>query len=222
MPSVEGPLRSITFAHDAIRTELDELLDMTAGVDGDDADTVAELRDRFEFFTTYMDVHDDIEDAGIYPALEDEMEGASELYEWDHERAEAYFEEFSGYLTALEHGEEVPRSDLVGTMAAIRALLYAHSRKEDELLLPLLTERLSVEEQAALAGKAGEVTPDEVMEDAIKFMMARIDQDGREEMLGSFQQAMPPEAFQAITAWTESVVSEEEWKELEQTIPTSG
>lgn len=207
MGRVSGPLRSFTYAHDAIRTELDELQQLTTDLDPDDPEAVTELRDRFDFFTTYMGIHDDIEDAGLYPALDDLRADASEIYEWDHEQAEEYFETFGEQLDAVKSGDgSASKADLIETMASIKALLYAHSRKEDELLLPLLAEELPVENQADIAGKAGEVTPDELTEDTTKFMMARINQDGREHMLGVYEQTMPDKVFKTVLEWTRETV----------------
>lgn len=215
MTDVDGPLQAFVYAHDAIREELDRLQEETAALDVGDPDEVAAVRDRFGFFEAYMGIHDDIEDAGLYPALEEYREGASDVFEWDHRRAETYFATFDEQLAAVENGDgDVSHDDLVATMASIRALIRAHATKEDELLLPLLDERLSVPEQAEITAKAGEVTPDDLTEDTTKFLMKRIDQDGREYMLGVYDQGMPDDVFEAVVGWTKSVVSDDEWEDL--------
>lgn len=212
-------MRSFTYAHDAIRSELDELQQMTTELDPDDPEEVTELRDRFDFFTTYMGIHDDIEDAGLYPALDDLREDVSEIYEWDHEQAEEYFETFDEQLDAVESGDgSASKDDLIETIASIKALLYAHSRKEDELLLPLLAKEFPVEDQAEIAGKAGKVTPDELTEDTTKFMMSRIDREGREHMLGVYEQTMPDEKFETVLEWTREAVPEDEWEPLADSV----
>jgi len=120
---------------------------LTTDLDSTDPDAVAQLRNRFDFFETYMGIHDDIEDAGLYPAADELREDASEIYEWDHEQAEEYFGTFDERLEAVENGDKsVSNADLIETMASIRALLYAHSRKEDELLFPLFARELPASE----------------------------------------------------------------------------
>jgi hypothetical protein len=69
-------------AHDAIRTELDALVQRKTALDTPDPDDVAAVRERFDFFETDVGIHDEIEDAGLYPALGDHREGASEDFEW--------------------------------------------------------------------------------------------------------------------------------------------
>jgi len=56
--------------------------------------------------------------------------------------------------------------------------------------------------------------PDELTEEMTKFMMARIDQDGREHMLGVYEKTMPDEVFETVLEWTCEAVPEDDWASL--------
>lgn len=213
---VKGPIRGYYYPHKAICVELESLEKMNLALNLRSTGKLEELKGRISFLKQFFRAHEDGEEASLYPTSDNLEEGISKPFEWDRQRSEELFQ------AVLESIEEFRKSRKQSTLlkvivnvAALSAFQGAHEIKEDEILLPLLDEKLDPKEQGQVIGKAMSKFPPSAVEDVEKFLIKRITQEDRVDFLKMIKESAPPEMLETITKWVREVLSEEEWKELQ-------
>jgi len=210
---IKGPIRSILYAHKAIRTELDVLRDITEKLDLDaDFD---EIKGRVNFLSNFVDSHAKAEEEVFYPAVDELRRDTSKPFNWDHKLEEKHFQSVKETLAKIKRYRNPSNFEgLKWNVYALSATLSAHAQKEDDLLVPILDEEVDPGKQGEMVGKFVSHIPPHLMEKGVKWIIGILSPEERVDYLGIIKRGIPPEKFDAVTGWVRETVSEDEWKEL--------
>lgn len=138
---------------------LDTAADEVDQWDRDEATHV--LGEILDFLRGHLVPHATAEEHVLYPAVEQAMAapGATATMRADHAEIVARIDRLAE--TAAGVGERWPDAalarDLAHQLVGLSAILQLHFRKEEEVLLPVLDERLGTEDATELFARMGEV-----------------------------------------------------------------
>ncbi|HEX6424840.1 MAG TPA: hemerythrin domain-containing protein [Acidimicrobiales bacterium] len=137
---------------------LDAAADEVDRWDGDEATHV--LGDIVGFLRGHLIPHAHAEEAVLYPAIEEAMSapGATATMRADHAEIVARIDRLA--QAAATVGQRWPdpalARDLAHQLVGLSAILQLHFHKEEDVLLPVLDQRLGVEEASELFTRMGE------------------------------------------------------------------
>jgi hypothetical protein len=168
--------------------------------------------ERFRFLNEVLEWHALGEDAVISPLVEAVAPEVYETYERDHRALDIAFHSLSHAVSARDPLETARATK------ALRFHLDLHLDKEDAHLYRLISDRVSVTEQAHALGLMGSHMPPERFPELVAWMFPLIGTDDRVAMTCAWQMGMPPEAFKVATSLIEQAVGDD-WPELVRQIP---
>jgi iron-sulfur cluster repair protein YtfE (RIC family) len=118
------------------------------------------LAEVVRFLREHLVPHATAEEHVLYPAVEEAMAapGATATMRADHTEIVARIDRLADTVATIEQqwpDADVAR-DLVHQLVGLSAILQLHFDKEEEILLPVLDARLSVDEATELFGRMGE------------------------------------------------------------------
>ena len=119
------------------------------------------LGDIVGFLREHLVPHATAEEEVLYPAVEDAMSapGATATMRADHAEIVARIDRLADAAGTIEQRwpDAALVRDLAHQLVGLSAILQLHFRKEEEILLPVLDERLGTEDASDLFARMGEV-----------------------------------------------------------------
>jgi iron-sulfur cluster repair protein YtfE (RIC family) len=119
------------------------------------------LGDIVGFLREHLVPHATAEEEVLYPAVEDAMSapGATATMRADHAEIVARIDRLADAAGTIEQRwpDAALVRDLAHQLVGLSAILQLHFRKEEEVLLPVLDERLGAEDASDLFARMGEV-----------------------------------------------------------------
>jgi hypothetical protein len=97
---------------------------------------------------------------------------------------------------------------------ALTEHLALHSRKEDELITPLVEEHFSPPEQASMLQEILAAIPRAEMSTGVPWIVSRQEPDDREAYVRGLMAAMPAPAFEAAKGWIRDGIPADQWADL--------
>ncbi len=205
------PLDAVTAIHNAFRRDMERIdaaaLDSARGKPG-----LAPVVERFRFFNEVLVWHAHGEELAIFPAIESVSPSVAEAYERDHRGLDAAFEALSAAVS-VNDALETAR-----VTAAFKFHLDIHLLKEDELLYPLMREKVPAPDQGKAVGIMSSTVPQDRFPEVVRWMFPLMDNNDRENMTRIWQMVMPAPAFNNAKQLIQEAIGNE-WKELTRRIP---
>ncbi len=161
-------MTSPTLPTEPLRAEHRDLLPHLRALDAaadeldrwDRDEAVHVLGDILGFLRDHLVPHATAEEAVLYPAVEDAMSapGATATMRADHAEIVARIDRLADAAGAVEQRwpDAALVRDLAHQLVGLSAILQLHFRKEEEVLLPVLDERLGTEDASDLFARMGE------------------------------------------------------------------
>ncbi|MBW2463992.1 MAG: hemerythrin domain-containing protein [Deltaproteobacteria bacterium] len=124
-----GPIDSLIYAHNAIRSEAGALVEALGHASSPQA--AGELAPRIVFLHEFLRMHQEGEEKGLFPVLAEAFPHVPDTYLFDHEHERAATEELVALATACASGDVAALAALQHALPIFAAAVAAHSRKED-------------------------------------------------------------------------------------------
>jgi len=205
------PLDAVKSIHNAFRRDMEGIdaaaLDSARGKPG-----LTPAVERFRFFNEVLVWHAHGEELAIFPAIEAVAPSVAEAYEKDHRGLDAAFDTLSAAVS-VNDALETARAT-----AAFKFHLDIHLLKEDELLYPLMKERVSAPDQGKAVGIMSSTIPQERFPELVRWMFPLMDHNDRENMTRIWQMVMPLPAFNNAKQLIQEAIGND-WEELTRRIP---
>ena len=162
-------MTSPTLPTEPLRAEHRDLLPHLRALDAaadeldrwDRDEAVHVLGDIVGFLREHLVPHATAEEEVLYPAVEDAMSapGATATMRADHAEIVARIDSLADAVGTIEQRwpDAALVRDLAHQLVGLSAILQLHFRKEEEVLLPVLDERLGAEDASDLFARMGEV-----------------------------------------------------------------
>jgi hemerythrin-like domain-containing protein len=219
---LESPIRSIRFIHTAIRKECESLEETVTGFDPADEIQDENLRLRFAFLHRTVKTHEDGEEDAIFPVMDSRIYPVSAPYLLDHRVDQAHMKEIgeslSGLAARASEYAAIARQ-LYHRMVVINSAVALHMRKEEEIVVPLLEQHFSVEEQKAMVGQAMAHFGPDLMPEVAPWLVRWLEPEDQEAFVRMIMDAMPPQLFAAAKVWVANGVPKETWEEIVRRVP---
>ena len=204
------PLDAITAIHNAFRRDMEKIdaaaLDSARGKPG-----LMPAIERFRFLNEVLVWHAHGEELAIFPAIESVAPSVAAAYERDHRGLDAAFDALS---TAVSVNDAL---ETARATAAFKFHLDFHLLKEDELLYPLMKERIPAPDQGKAVGIMSSTVPQDRFPEVVRWMFPLMDHDDRENMTRIWQIVMPAPAFNNAKQLIQEAIGNE-WIELTRRI----
>jgi hemerythrin-like domain-containing protein len=193
-----GPIDSLRFVHTALEREILALEEnVTTAKTPEQA---ASLKERFEFLERFGHGHTSGEEVGLFPQIDEKIPSFSKTFVFDHGDERAAFARIGGHLASCAKGDAGAHRALVREVTKLADHMSRHIRKENELVLPIVNELFSREEQLAMIGQIiGKISPQE-MAIGVPFITGWLDHDDRVAYVGILQRSVPEPAFRGLAA----------------------
>jgi len=206
-----APLDAVKAFHNAFRKDM-ALIDDAANKAAQGKGNLEVVSKRYTFFNEVLVWHANGEEEIVFPALEKVAPLVTPPYEKDHRGLDNIYEILDKAVKNLDN------LAIARATCAFEFHLRMHLNKEDELLYPLLSERVPMAEQAAISGKMSQKIPQERFAEVIGWLFPLIGITDRENVTRILQRVVPEPAFLGIKKLIQSILGNE-WAELAQRIP---
>ena len=205
------PLDAITAIHNAFRRDMEGIdaaaLDSARGKPG-----LTTAIERFRFLNEVLVWHAHGEELAIFPAIESVAPLVADAYEKDHRGLDVAFDTLNAAVS-VNDALETARAT-----AAFKFHLDIHLLKEDELLYPLMRERVPAPDQGKAVGIMSSTIPQNRFPEVIRWMFPLMNHDDRENMTRIWQMLMPAPAFNSVKQLIQEAIAND-WIELTRRIP---
>jgi iron-sulfur cluster repair protein YtfE (RIC family) len=221
---MESPAKSIRFIHKAIQTEIDALDKAVDRLAASESDDTAELARRFDFFYRVVKAHEDGEEDTFFPALDLRVYPASAPYLLDHQVDQRHIREvIQSFGRPVENPNGAARGETLRQMSRLTIMIDAatsmHIQKEEEILVPLVEQHFSVEEQEDIARRAIGHFPPDLMQQALPWMVLSLPPDDQAAFLRMLMHTVPPDAFPAMSGLLSTSLPPNQWAEIVRRLP---
>jgi len=206
-----GPTDAVVAIHNAFRHDI-ELIDTAALESARGKPGLEATVERFRFLNEVLDWHAEGEDSVISPLLESVAPSVYETYERDHRALDAAFAELSRAVSVHDPLETARAT------SAFKFHLQLHLDKEDAHLYRIISERVSLPDQANALGLMASHAPQDRFPEIVAWMFPLIGLDDRVSMTRSWQMGMPPEGFAFAAHLIEQTIGDE-WADLARNLP---
>lgn len=219
-----GPIRATRFAHAAIRSELAALEAACQVVEPHNTDAVRALAGRIKAFELMMHDHDGFEETCLFPDIEQRAPHLKAIYELEHREADRTLVALAAAANQLAgggngQGETALKAQLARHAIVLNALVSLHIEKENTLLVPIIEDRFSPEEQAAILGRyAGYVAPERLLP-GFAWIVERLSPADQDDFFRTYQRMLPPPAFGAIVGHVREQFGPERWGAIAARVP---
>lgn len=202
-----SPIRIFLFFHKAIRSELDALHRAAMAFATNSHDDIKPLLKRYHFLRSIYKHHCNAEDEVIFPALDIRVKNVARTYSLEHEGESVLFGQLFSLLESDQRNEESFRRELASCTGALQTSISQHMSKEEEQVLPLLIEKFSFEEQAALVWQFLCSIPVNMMAEFLPWLSSSISSDERQDMRKCLRRVIPEEKLlqQIVFSWMDGV-----------------
>ena len=220
-----GPMHSILYIHNAILKEFTDLEETTKALNYDSKGDAGALLDRFQWFRNVLAIHEDGEEASMFPYLEKRFRYSAVAYEFDHGVHTRLYDLIEQILERVRStGSSADRRsgvrELYREIVALHAVMDEHVDKENQILMGVFDEHFSVEEQAAILAEIMGHIPPEMMQQALPWMFSsQPGANDREGFLLELMDMAPPEALPAMVGLLASTAAQQDWAEMVKRIP---
>jgi iron-sulfur cluster repair protein YtfE (RIC family) len=156
--AVRSPTASLREEHRELLPHLEHLRIVADAVgDLNDAALLVQVADASEFLTRHLIPHARAEDAALYPVVGRLMgsPAATATMSRDHVAVVGLADDLraASQVLARDGATDAVAHELRRTLYGLYALLKTHFAKEEEIYLPLLDERLTLDEAAEMFAK---------------------------------------------------------------------
>ena len=221
---MESPIRSIRYIHKAIQVDTQRFEDEAGRLAPDDMDGAGDLARRFDFLAGVVKTHEEGEEIGIFPLIDERVYPVSAPYLLDHRTGQLHMREmleaFERLATMRDMEERTGLLRQVGRQAIVlNAAVILHIRKEEDLLAPLIEEHFTVEQQGDIVkAVVAHFTPEQ-QQVVLPWIVKAQTLDDREAFLRGMMAVMPPSVFRMVLSWAQAALAKSEWTELERRLP---
>jgi Hemerythrin HHE cation binding domain len=197
--------------HKGIRAELFDITSTAGRIDpADQLDRIA-LAAHVASLKQMLTLHAHHEDSVIDPVLDVHMPDLAQQVEDDHLVLEARFGMIDELAAATAEAGAADQRRLAHLLylelTGFTSAYLAHQLVEERVVMPALEHAVGVDAVVGLHMQiVGGIAPD-VMARSLSFMLPAMNIDDRTDMLGGMRMSAPPEAFDAVTGLTRSVLS---------------
>jgi hypothetical protein len=208
---LSSPLDAVRSLHNAFRADIfqiDDLALRTARSSGD----FTVVFDRLHVIGEILDYHAQGEESAVFPAVDNLAPLVARAYFLDHR-------ELDIMVDGLESMRNMP--DPLATARATAVLgshIRIHLNKEDSHLYPILREKTSISEQAAIAGQMSRKVPADKFPTLIQWLFPLLNLEDQTVITKVWMNAMPPQVFEGVKLLIQKAVPNS-WVELTQKIP---
>ncbi|WP_433610243.1 hemerythrin domain-containing protein [Dactylosporangium sp. CA-139114] len=184
-------VQEMVIVHRVFRRESRLLPELIGAVRPGDAERAARLAELTRGYADGLHDHHTSEDELLWPKLLARVDLDAELVlrmEQQHQVVDAGLQELGARLDAWERSPAEPERDaLVGAFARHRRDLVEHLDEEEQRILPLVQEHISVAEWAALSEHARSKTP----KDKLLFVLGALLEDATPQERTQFLAMLP-------------------------------
>ena len=221
---MESPARSIRFVHKAIQTEIEALDREVEHLAAGKSDDAAEMARRFDFFYQVVKAHEDGEEDTFFPALDERVCPISAPYLLDHRADQGHIREIIQSFGLLAgNPDERTRSEILRRINRLtiysNAATAIHIQKEETILVPLIEQNFSFEEQADLTRRAVAHIPPELMQQMFPWLVQSLPPDDQEVFLREMMQMVPPNVFHMMSGLLATNLPSDQWAEIVKRLP---
>ncbi|KAM1737694.1 hypothetical protein ACFX13_016123 [Malus domestica] len=207
LASSEEPTRSpiliFLFFHKAIRKELDALHRLAMAFATGKRTDIQPLLERYHFLRSIYKHHSNAEDEVIFPALDIRVKNVAQTYSLEHEgETNLFYHLFELLSSNAKNDENFPR-ELASCTGALQTSISQHMAKEEEQVFPLLIEKFSVAEQAALVWQFLCSIPVNMMAEFLPWLSSSVSPDEHQDLRKCLSKIVPGEKLlqQVIFTW---------------------
>ncbi|XP_058091485.1 zinc finger protein BRUTUS-like isoform X8 [Magnolia sinica] len=203
----KSPILIFLFFHKAIRSELDGLHQsaLAFATDCSGHSDIRPLFERYHFLRAIYKHHCNAEDEVIFPALDIRVKNVARTYSLEHEGESLLFDQLFELLNSNTQNDDSFRRELASCTGAIQISVSQHMSKEEEQVFPLLVDKFSFEEQAALVWQFFCSIPVNMMAEFLPWLSSSISLDEHQDMLKCLCKIVPDEKLlqKVIFTWME-------------------
>jgi len=208
---MSGLLDVVLCFHNAFRRDMREIDDAVFQAARSGAELTGVL-DRLHITGEILDYHAKGEEEAVFPAVDKVAPLVARAYFWDHR-------ELDTMVARLEAMRAAPDALVAArATAALSAHLRIHLNKEDAHLYPILRERMTEDEQAAVVGLMSKSVPPDKFPTAVRWLFPLLGSDDRAVVIRGWMVLMPPPVFAGLKPLLQETLAED-WAELTRRIP---
>ena len=208
-----GPLADVKYIHNAFRFDLQRLqsdIKFFATLGDGDAEVLAK---RFATVHEVLALHEQAEEAVLFPAVNAIQPGIADQYEKTHREIDPLRNDL---LAALKAGNGDRAFDLI---MELKPKMDAHLSQEEQELMPWCEQRMQPEQQGQLVGAMGQKMPQDKMPEIVPWMVRALPVDDRVGVLQMWHKVLPPPVFTAVKGMAKSGLNDQQWNELVGKMP---
>lgn len=207
-----------TNVHKGIRALMCDTLVKLGKTDCGDAVEFAQTLKQLRELIAICEVHADVEDNFIHPAMAAKQPGSEQTTHQEHIQHRSALNKLRDDVNALERAWAPARQELAGRLYQQLALIIAenfvHMHVEETENAPVLRRAYSTAELAAIQGKLIASIPADTAALSLSWMIPAMTPEDRATMLHGMRQAMPAEKFLAVLNSVKSRLSERDREKL--------
>ena len=176
---------------------------------------------RFHIYARFLKIHEKAEEDHLFPAVEKIFPHLSESFKFDHEQLEEnIYSSIERYLTKLQDkpDREVHRH-LRWNSVALRAMMYLHTTKENEILIPLIEANSSSDEQEKLMSDLLLYIPKDISPEIIPWVFVRLGLTEKASYLRALRVALPEREFIEMKNRMTEAVGYRVWDSIVRKVP---
>jgi hypothetical protein len=190
----------------------------------EDRTPAADLAPRFAFLYGMVKTHEDGEEDALFPVMDNRIYPLSAPYLLDHSVDQLHMQEiaesFDRLAASVHAGERGQVAQHLRRQATvISSAMTLHIRKEEDILMPLVEQHFSAEEQKGIVRQAISHFTPEQLQTGLPWIVKALTPQEQEDYLRMLMDDMPPEVFRAATRWVADGVSAAQWEEIVRRIP---
>jgi iron-sulfur cluster repair protein YtfE (RIC family) len=205
------PIDVVRFFHNAFRRDMSQIDNSVLKVAREGGD-MAPYFDRLQLIGEILDYHARGEEAGVFPAVDNIAPFVAKAYIMDHR-------ELDNMVNGLEAIRKAPDPlTAARATAVLNSHLRIHLDKEDAHLYPILRERTTDDEQAAIGKILASKTPPERFPIQVQWLFPLLDTEEQVAVTRVWMSLMPPPVFTMLKPLIKKSVSAN-WVMLTQQIP---
>ncbi len=207
-----------TEVHKGLRRALTNILNNAGRLDVTDPKSVAGFNDDLDFIVGLLAEHAENEDTHVQPLIDKDNTDLATTIKVDHLKLEI---EINAVVDAYRQlGESIGEQALsVGKVAYYKLSAFigrylVHMSTEELEVMPFLQERLTDPELMSITNQLRGDIPPSRMADYLKLMIPAMNIQERTTMFKGMKAFAPPEALEGACQLAQSVLDEQEWRDL--------
>jgi iron-sulfur cluster repair protein YtfE (RIC family) len=197
--------------HNAFRKDINRIDSEILRI-GHSGGDITPLFDRLQTFSELLDYHARGEEAAVFPAFDKLTPSVVQTYFLDHR-------ELDNMTDGLEQIRKSPDFTAVTRATAVlQSHLRIHLDKEDAYIYPVLGQRLTDEEQAAMTNTMASKVPPEKFPIVIQWLFPLLNLEDQVLVARAWSSLMPSQVFAGVKHLIEGATGEN-WVLLTRRVP---